>query len=170
MEDDRDTHPFCWICLGCDDPQNTLIKPCTCPRSVHPKCLATWQINNIGKDEESACRFCSKAVPDWRDVFVKPDDPSPVTMGVVFGTTYHKIPIHEHESVEDFTDKIRTSFGLPQTQEINICYTWKQPITKHVIHLDETDGSGADARAHLYESVKHLAKYKKGCRREKPSK
>jgi len=50
----------CWICLeaGADDGGEMLL-PCKCPRPVHPKCLARWQLQSAGKTGE----FSSGAVP-----------------------------------------------------------------------------------------------------------
>ncbi len=37
--------PSCWICLGAEGLQRT----CKCPRLVHPKCMARWQLQQAGK-------------------------------------------------------------------------------------------------------------------------
>ena len=41
----------CWICLGEEGEQDSgpIIQPCLCPRQVHQKCLARWQLQNAGK-------------------------------------------------------------------------------------------------------------------------
>lgn len=36
----------CWICLSSVTP---LVRPCACPRLVHQKCLARWQLQQAGK-------------------------------------------------------------------------------------------------------------------------
>jgi hypothetical protein len=48
----------CWICLddSAPDGDTLLISPCRCPRKVHPKCLARWQLQQAGKHEEKFCR------------------------------------------------------------------------------------------------------------------
>jgi hypothetical protein len=58
----------CWICL--DDGVAPLITPCACPHPVHPRCLARWQLQQAGRPEESACRFCGGGYPDWRAVLL----------------------------------------------------------------------------------------------------
>ena len=48
---------MCWICL--DDSgseKEALVSPCNCPRKVHPKCLARWQLQQAGRLEETNCR------------------------------------------------------------------------------------------------------------------
>ena len=63
----------CWICLSLEnDKHEELSKPCKCPSLVHKSCLAKWQVNNIGKDAETTCRFCMEQLPDWKTVFVPP--------------------------------------------------------------------------------------------------
>ncbi|GBF88135.1 hypothetical protein Rsub_00847 [Raphidocelis subcapitata] len=84
---------FCWICLGGNEPENAahcggaqrasarggagaggpapagpLEALCPCPgRLVHRRCLARWQLQCAGTLEEHACRFCSCALPGWRE-------------------------------------------------------------------------------------------------------
>ncbi|GFH20715.1 RING-CH-type domain-containing protein [Haematococcus lacustris] len=63
MADSEDNSQICWVC---HEPANgtvaqALIAPCDCPRLVHAHCLARWQLQSAGKDEELNCRFCHKA-------------------------------------------------------------------------------------------------------------
>ena len=54
----------------------TLVRPCACPRSVHPRCLARWQLRCAGRKEERCCRFCNaQLLPWWRALDI-PDDAS----------------------------------------------------------------------------------------------
>lgn len=46
----------CWICL--DDAPDELIQPCDCPRSVHRKCMARWQLQKTG----STCELASQCL------------------------------------------------------------------------------------------------------------
>jgi hypothetical protein len=48
----------CWICLddAAQDGTTRLVRPCRCPRKVHPQCLARWQLQQAGKHEEKFCR------------------------------------------------------------------------------------------------------------------
>jgi len=59
----------CWICF-CD---GDIESQCECKNlKVHKKCLAKWQLTNLGKPEEINCRFCNKKYNcSWRDVFYK---------------------------------------------------------------------------------------------------
>ncbi|GBF90703.1 hypothetical protein Rsub_03004 [Raphidocelis subcapitata] len=59
-----DGGPCCWICL--DEGGGPLTTPCACPRPVHACCLARWQLQQAGRAEETACRFCCGRYPDWR--------------------------------------------------------------------------------------------------------
>jgi hypothetical protein len=61
----------CWICLDAGD--GPLITPCACPHPVHPRCLARWQLQQAGRPEERACRFCGGCYPDWRAVLLPPN-------------------------------------------------------------------------------------------------
>jgi len=56
----------CWICLASASPQSPLGTPCACPRPVHATCLARWQLQQAGRPEEHACRFCGEPYGDWR--------------------------------------------------------------------------------------------------------
>ena len=48
----------CWICLeaggggGGGEGEPAMLLPCKCPRPVHPKCLARWQLQSAGKTGE----------------------------------------------------------------------------------------------------------------------
>lgn len=57
----------CWICLeGSTNDKVELIRPCKCPRVVHARCMARWQLQCSGKDEELHCKFCNQDLPNWR--------------------------------------------------------------------------------------------------------
>ena len=68
-----DSENVCWICLCYkNDKKEDLFKPCKCVGDmyVHPDCLSKWQVHNIGKEEETNCRFCKEALPDWQNNYV----------------------------------------------------------------------------------------------------
>jgi hypothetical protein len=48
---------MCWICLDDTKDKDPLVSPCRCPRKVHPRCLARWQLQQAGRPEETACRY-----------------------------------------------------------------------------------------------------------------
>ncbi len=65
----QESDDICWICLddGCSTgSRQDLMSPCQCPRKVHPKCLARWQLQQAGKAEETHCRFCHSTLADWK--------------------------------------------------------------------------------------------------------
>jgi hypothetical protein len=45
MDQDSDC---CWICL-CGEEAGELASVCSCPRRVHEKCLARWQLHSAGR-------------------------------------------------------------------------------------------------------------------------
>lgn len=59
---DDESYP-CWICFQEDE---KCLRVCRCPRKVHKKCLAQWQLHSVGTEEEKKCRFCSQPLPDWK--------------------------------------------------------------------------------------------------------
>ena len=54
----------CWICLGEGGEQDSgpIIQPCLCPRQVHQKCLARWQLQNAGKTCVLDLRICLASI------------------------------------------------------------------------------------------------------------
>ncbi|KAI8464042.1 MAG: hypothetical protein J3K34DRAFT_526527, partial [Monoraphidium minutum] len=73
--DAGDDAPCCWICLGGSGGADSgtdsgvggaLERPCACPRAVHGACLGRWQLQQAGRPEERACRFCGGDYGDWR--------------------------------------------------------------------------------------------------------
>ena len=62
----------CWICLeGSTNEKVELIRPCKCPRVVHARCMARWQLQCSGKDEEVHCKFCNQDLPNWRETLFR---------------------------------------------------------------------------------------------------
>ncbi len=58
---------MCWICLEEESESGSakLISPCKCPRKVHPQCLARWQLQQAGRQEEKNCRFGPWRLGAW---------------------------------------------------------------------------------------------------------
>jgi hypothetical protein len=55
-----DEEECCWICLD-DKSRKPLASYCGCTvQKVHRHCLETWQFTNIGKVDETMCRFCQQ--------------------------------------------------------------------------------------------------------------
>lgn len=41
---------LCWICLEGASSDANLVQHCACPRVVHDKCMARWQLQSAGKE------------------------------------------------------------------------------------------------------------------------
>lgn len=54
---------MCWICLDDTKDRDVLVSPCRCPRKVHPRCLARWQLQQAGRLEETNCRCANLESP-----------------------------------------------------------------------------------------------------------
>lgn len=103
----------CWICLGGpEDSPEPLQRPCACPaRHAHASCLARWQVQQAGRDEERACRFCHAMLPDWRSAHAELPKSVPVFTVVYEGVT-HSLPVHPGpEGQRQFLDAIRCGAG-----------------------------------------------------------
>lgn len=101
--------PCCWICLGGpEDSPEPLQRPCSCPiRHAHASCLARWQVQQAGREEERACRFCRAELPDWRSAHAAMPKSVPVFTIVYEGVT-HTLPVHPGpEGQQQFLDAIR---------------------------------------------------------------
>ena len=58
--DSLEEHDVCWICLDGSSGEagkESLMRPCLCPRRVHAKCIARWQLRQAGRPEEKHCRW-----------------------------------------------------------------------------------------------------------------
>eukprot|EP00210_Caulerpa_lentillifera_P006476 g6188.t1 len=143
---------ICWICLESSRPENPLLSPCRCPRKVHESCLARWQLQQAGKDEEQFCRFCLESLPDWRPRLTpgclrenlckaRP------TMMVTFRKKICYVPVSPGpDGLEDFTRSIKQHFGLKDDANINVSFGCREPLTGSYLKLE---GHGAfDAAVH----------------------
>lgn len=130
--EDEDDEPTCWICLTSDDgPHGHLARmPCKCPKHVHPPCLARWQLQRAGSDEECTCRFCSRTLPDWKAILtpanVSPSDTA--TMAVVLNGVEHRIVVEAGEAGRRaFERQIRDIYGLNSADEIEFTFDCVDP-------------------------------------------
>ena len=58
--DSMEEPEVCWICLDGSSGEagkESMMRPCLCPRRVHAKCLARWQLRQAGRPEEKHCRW-----------------------------------------------------------------------------------------------------------------
>jgi RING-variant domain len=110
--DAPDASEACFICL---QESGDLVRPCRCPRHVHARCLARWQLQRAGGPEESACRFCGSRLPDWRPGVTpaEVDLPAVATMAVVLdGRERRFLVSHGPGGRERFESEIRKVFAL----------------------------------------------------------
>lgn len=117
----------CWVCLeGALGPS-----PCACPSHVHPVCLALWQMHCSGTPEETRCRFCGGAYPDWRGVIGPRSDFYEVTVSDVtkrFGS--------EGLTLEAFRKKLRAEFALSRRAPLHISFDIPIPNTDRRVQLE----------------------------------
>ncbi|EFJ46303.1 hypothetical protein VOLCADRAFT_46480, partial [Volvox carteri f. nagariensis] len=143
---------ICWICLDGTKDRDPLINPCRCPRKVHPRCLARWQLQQAGRLEETNCRFCQSNLADWKASLtpenLKPDVQrvQPI-MVVYFEGQIHRIPVKQGpDGLKEFTHRIRELFRLPDDVDISLTFGCKEPLSGQHLKLE---GIGAfDAAVH----------------------
>ncbi|KAL6759150.1 hypothetical protein V8C86DRAFT_1787232, partial [Haematococcus lacustris] len=143
----------CWICLDEAQDNQRLMRPCRCPRSAHPRCLARWQLQQAGRAEETHCsRFCQSPLSDWKASLtpeaLKPDvERVQPIMVVYFEGEIHRIPVRQgDEGLHEFTTRIRQLFSLPEDVDISLTFGCKEPMSGQHLKLE---GMGAfDAAVH----------------------
>ncbi|MEW5311194.1 MAG: hypothetical protein WDW38_002929 [Sanguina aurantia] len=148
-----ESEDVCWICLDeRSDGNEVLMSPCACPRKVHPKCLARWQLQQAGRAEETHCRFCNHTLSDWK-ASLTPESLKPEVkrvqpiMVVYFEGEIHRIPVRQGgDGLNDFTLRIRQLFNLPEDVDISLTFGCKEPMSGQHLKLE---GTGAfDAAVH----------------------
>lgn len=143
---------LCWICLEDEASEQPLFAPCKCPRKVHPRCLARWQLQQAGKPEEKYCRFCNSTLMDWKE-HLTPTELKPEVnkvqpiMVVYFEGQIHRIPVRQGpDGLAQFTTEIRNLFRLPEDVDISLTFGCKEPMSGQHLKLE---GTGAfDAAVH----------------------
>lgn len=151
---DVESDDMCWICLdeSGDMDKEPLVSPCSCPRKVHPKCLARWQLQQAGRPEETNCRFCHSNLADWK-ASLTPENLKPEVqrvqpiMVVYFEGEIHRIPVKQgSDGLKEFTNRIRELFRLPEDVDISLTFGCKEPMSGQHLKLE---GIGAfDAAVH----------------------
>uniref|UniRef100_A0A7S0RQR2 RING-CH-type domain-containing protein n=1 Tax=Chlamydomonas leiostraca TaxID=1034604 RepID=A0A7S0RQR2_9CHLO len=149
---DVEADDVCWICLDDNQDEQVLMSPCKCPRKVHPKCLARWQLQQAGKQEETTCRFCNNQLADWK-ASLTPEALRPEVqkvqpiMVVYFEGEIHRIPVKQGgDGLKEFTTRIRELFRLPEDVDISLTFGCKEPMSGQHLKLE---GMGAfDAAVH----------------------
>ena len=140
----------CWICFDDEEYEsNSLIIPCDCPKFVHEKCMARWQLHSAGKSEENNCRFCDKTLSDWKEVIIPQSlkevikDVIP-SMVVSLAGQSHLIPVSYGENGRiEFIESIKQIFELPDDADINIEFDCCDPTTGDPLKLDGLTGYDA---------------------------
>ena len=151
-----DQSATCWICLGNNEGTcGNLVKPCACPRHVHDKCLARWQLQSAGQAEEGQCRFCECALPDWKGVMTPPTVApcSTATMAVVLNGSEYRIVCEPGEGGRaKFESEIRRLFQLADEDELEFTFDCQAPDVQGV--------GGGELQLHggsAYEAAFHCA-------------
>lgn len=126
-------HAACWICLEGEDgdtPERLENMPCACPRLVHAKCLARWQLQKAGAAEELMCRFCKRQLPDWRQ-HMTPQSVKPAAnavMAVVLNGCEHRITVSRGKSGrKEFERQIRRLFNVDDSDSIDFTFDCSIP-------------------------------------------
>ncbi|GBF95979.1 hypothetical protein Rsub_08102 [Raphidocelis subcapitata] len=105
----------CWVCLGPGGPGAPLALPCACPRPVHTRCLARWQLQQAGREEETTCRFCRGPYGDWRDALGAPEpglEPAAPVMALSVRGRVHKLRVSPGpEGRRQFQSEVRRLLG-----------------------------------------------------------
>ena len=145
MSVDEDT---CWICLESND---ELVSVCGCPSKVHKSCLARWQVQNIGAEEENKCRFCDRTLPNWKETY-EIKNVEKAMFKVVCNGSSSKISVRL-DSMDEFEEKIRRIFNLSEDQEFSINYQCKIPDESGSTIVIKSDG----VQEHQFQSAVYLA-------------
>ena len=143
----------CWICMesGARDP---LASVCACPgKLAHARCIARWQLQSAGKQEERTCRFCMNELPDWRPHLTPPDlKPSrTAVLAVALNGGEHRITVEPGSSGRSqFEKEIRRLFSLTDDDEIDFTFDCQAPGTfgESAVKLVLEGGDAFDAAFH----------------------
>ncbi|PNH10736.1 hypothetical protein TSOC_002515 [Tetrabaena socialis] len=115
-----------------------LAKPCMCPRSVHASCLARWQLQQAGRNEERSCRFCNASLPDWKAQLAPAPQAAPVepVMVVSLGGKAHRLRVRPGpEGMAQFRQQVRELFGIPPDLDFECSFKCRAP-SGDTIQLD----------------------------------
>lgn len=142
---DADDNDICWICLDGDSPEKPLELPCRCPRKVHLACLARWQLQSAGRNEEDRCRFCQAQLPDWK-TSLTPNNVKPVVpvMAIKFEGKTYKLKVKPGpEGLREFQQQVRELLGFDITDEFDVTFECQIPHTGEKMKLTGLNSYGA---------------------------
>ncbi|KAL6763226.1 hypothetical protein V8C86DRAFT_2496893 [Haematococcus lacustris] len=139
-DDDAGVHngsQFCWICLDGADGAKSLVSPCKCPRVAHAHCLARWQLQSAGKDEELHCRFCHQTLPDWRPILtpahIKPSTP---VVSVHYNGVCYRLRVRPGaDGFEHFRRQLHKITGMPMLECMQVTFQCKSPDNAQELSL-----------------------------------
>ena len=146
QEEDR-----CWICHGSGTAESPLNVHCKChSMKAHDSCIAHWQLRNAGTVDELKCRLCHTPLPDWRGTAMNSGGRSlakHVTLAVQVNgrTKYMKVRIGS-QSPEEFSDKLKRAFGLPDSTHLDIDFTVQNPFAEDQVKLQVRPTSSRGSR------------------------
>lgn len=123
----------CWICLS--DNGAPLMKPCACPKVVHAKCLARWQLQKAGTAEELRCRFCESTLPDWRENFGNGGGSVRPTMSVEYRGDVQIIRLSGSTGTLDIERVIKETFNIPDDQSLDLSFECTAPESDDTLRL-----------------------------------
>ena len=124
---------------------------------MHAQCLARWQLHSAGSREETACRFCDGALPDWKAALTPAAAaaaaasgacPAP-TMSVTFnGVVHHVVVRGGPGGYAAFLTDVRAIFGIGDDADVHLAFDCADPVTGALVKLN---GAGA------YQAAVHCA-------------
>ncbi|KAG1667776.1 hypothetical protein FOA52_010813 [Chlamydomonas sp. UWO 241] len=166
----------CYLCLSGAE-AGPLCIPCACPSLwSHTKCLARWQLQQAGKEEEVRCRFCRGALATWASSLEDPQEDPDVKaavpiMALVYNGKMVKLPITPGpegaevlkrqpipitpgpDGAEVLKRQIRRIFDLADDIELDVAFEVKVPT------LVEDNSSRVFLKGfHAFEAASTVAK------------
>ncbi|KAF8073095.1 hypothetical protein HT031_000756 [Scenedesmus sp. PABB004] len=149
----------CFICLDGPRPAEALVHPCSCPRKVHAACLAKWQLNCAGKDEETRCRFCHAVLPDWRPALTPQQlKPAASVMSVRYrGVTYRITYTPGPDGLEHFLQTLQ-AIGIKVASASQVTFLCRSPDTGEEMSLKGLKAFDAAAYCASITAAKRVLK------------
>ncbi|GIL91947.1 hypothetical protein Vretimale_18554 [Volvox reticuliferus] len=154
----------CWVCLeGSSDLSGSLEHPCVCPRGVHAKCLARWQLQSAGREEERYCRFCKLELPDWRDILTPKVPAAPPVMAIVYDGKVVRLQVKPgREGQLEFQRQVRRAFNLGDDVELDCVFDCRAPGTGEKIKLRGLESYSAAMHCAAVAAGERIAKQMAG--------
>uniref|UniRef100_A0A383VT68 RING-CH-type domain-containing protein n=1 Tax=Tetradesmus obliquus TaxID=3088 RepID=A0A383VT68_TETOB len=156
---DSEDFDVCFICLDGPRQQEPLVSPCSCPRKVHAACLAKWQLNCAGKDEETRCRFCHSVLPDWRPALTPQQlKPAASVMSVRYrGVTYRITYTPGPDGLEHFLATLQ-AIGIKVASASQVTFLCRSPDTGEEMSLKGLKAFDAAAYCASITAAKRVQK------------